>query len=668
MVMNNEANASDGGRGTGDDRKHVSESSKKAPLYEDKSSRREGSWVGKYKYNSDELIRTYLPSFPTIIACIGLGCICALIAFATTPRTFRAIGTIMVDQLPFREEKQIDSESERQMVQALIMGISNRSMRVATEKDLNLPPGCIAFAGLDRPLSFLNSETKANVQISILRGSRLANITADSQSPQFAADVVNSILDHLKVYNGIGGMIKDLETQISFTKSQSDITITQLSDITTQQLKLQQESDQLEDYIKKGFPLPNYPTFAQDSTLNNLKTQLFLIDSEYKALASTSTRGARLEGQSNELKSLRHQLEVYSEKLVESLRAEYGIKSSQQKGLQQIVQKNTAKLQDLNQRCSQLVGTFGKPEQMQAMSSDKYQASANIIVVLNAAVPPPRPYWPNLTLYIILGIGLGGALGFLISTVKFYWDKKIVSIPQVEIELEVACLEMLPKRSSFSVDVLHKTTPLIKQDGSKSHLYLTKLLSLRSYFLTHQIMSKGGVFGWVPVANQNSAVLLADLARVLSDSGKRILIADCDFVHSEIAQHLGIEVRHGLKEWVLSSLPLSDFFNKDTTGRISLLSSGVQAMELMNNLFPRPLYLEWDGFIDQFDFIFIYTATARDQVLPLSLPKFYPVILTVDYGITMMSQLIRMIALIRRLRWRVDGIIMTNAPSSVVSD
>jgi capsular polysaccharide biosynthesis protein len=551
------------------------------------------------------------------------------------------------------------------MVQALILGISNRAMRVITEKSLNLPPGRIAFSGLDRSLSFVNGDPKANVQISMLRNSRLANITADSQSPEFAANVVNAILDQLKVYNHIGGMIKELETQIDFSKSQTDITITQLADLTTQRLKLQQESDELESYIKKGFSLPNYPTFAQDSTLNNLKTQYFLVDSEYKALASTSTRGARLEGKSNELKSLRHQLEAYSTKLVESLRAEYSIKSSEQDGLQQIAQKESAKLQDLKQKTSKLVETLGNPSEMLLLAEDN-PVTADIIVILNHAVPPPRPYWPNLTIYLVLGIGLGGIVGFLVSMFSIYWDKKVVSPAQIETNFRIPCLAVLPKRSVFNVAALHPTKQLESLAVSDSNRYLTQLLTLRAYFLTSSPETQSKVFGWAPLANQCSSGLLADLVRVLSDAGKRILIADLGFKRPLIAEHLGIDIRHLLHEWVFSSRPLGEFINTDSTGKISILSAGLQSSELINNPSPRPLSSEWSGLMDQFDYIFIYSDTIDEQAMSLSLPKFQSVILTVDYSKTSMSRLTRKIALIRRLKWRLNGIILTNAPTRVL--
>ena len=160
--------------------------------------------------------------------------------------------------------------------------------------------------------------------------------------------------------------------------------------------------------------------------------------------------------------------------------------------------------------------------------------------------------------------------------------------------------------------------------------------------------------------------MLADLVRVLSDAGKRILIADLGFKRPLIAEHLGIDVRHLLNEWVFSLSPLGEFINTDSTGKISILSPGLQSKDLMNNTTPRPLSPEWGGLIDQFDYIFIYSSTIGEQAMSLSLPKFQSVILTADYSKTSMSRLTRKIALIRRLKWRLNGIIMTNAPTRVL--
>ena len=162
--------------------------------------------------------------------------------------------------------------------------------------------------------------------------------------------------------------------------------------------------------------------------------------------------------------------------------------------------------------------------------------------------------------------------------------------------------------------------------------------------------------------------MLADLVRVLSDAGKRILVADLGFKQPLIGEDLGIEIRHSLNEWVYSSRPLGEFINTDSSGKISILCAGLQSMELVNNTSPRPLFPEWSGLIDQFDYIFIYSATVGEQTMSLSLPKFQSVILTADYSKTSMSRLTRKIALIRRFKWRLNGIILTNAPTRVLDN
>jgi len=187
---------------------------------ESSGGRRSSNWVGYYPLSFRQLLHIHSDSVRLVGTAILIGLIFSLGVWIVTPYVYHATGTILIDELPFIQmQKTADAETERQLVQTLILSIANRDMRVEVEKQLGLPPGRIAFNGLDRRLPLSGPEPKANVQISPVRNSRLGSISADSQSPEFAARVVNAILSDLDLYNRIGGRLKELAEKIEFVCS-----------------------------------------------------------------------------------------------------------------------------------------------------------------------------------------------------------------------------------------------------------------------------------------------------------------------------------------------------------------------------------------------------------------------------------------------------------------
>ena len=379
-----------------------------------------------------EVIRMYFTSFLLALVCVVGSVILSWFAYLGATRVYEAAGTFLVDELPFVQTlKQTDSETDRQLVQTLILSIANRDMRMAIEKRLDLPPGRISFAGLDRAIKLKGREPEANVQVSLVKNSRMGAISADSQNPDFAAKVVNAMLDELGLYNIVGGKLKAIQTSVGFAKAQADSMLQQLADVSAQSIKLGRELAEMENYLKQKLPLSSYPAFAQDSTLNNLKTQLILVESEYKYLASTSTRGQRLDGKAAELGTLRAQLNSQASNLAEALRAEYAIRSTQEQDLQANKLKAAQKLDDYSQESTRLAQSFGDPALMRELASENSKngesGTANMVVIVNHASPPSRPLRPQLVIYLLLGGIFGGALGLGLAVIVTLLDNSLKS-------------------------------------------------------------------------------------------------------------------------------------------------------------------------------------------------------------------------------------------------
>lgn len=601
-----------------------------------------------------------MASFLLALAFFVCGVIISWFAFLWATRVYEATGTFLVDELPFVQTiKQNDAETDRQLVQTLILSIANRDMRAAIEKRLNLPPGRIAFEGLDRPIKLKGRLPEANVQVSLMKNSRMGSISVDSQSPEFAAAVVNAMLDELGLYNIVGGKLKAIQTSVGFTKALADSMLLQLTDVSSQRIKLSRQIAEMDNFLKQKMPLSSYPAFAQDSTLNNLKTQLMLVDSEYKSLASTTTRGQRLEGKDAELRTLRSQLAKQAEHLAEALRAEYSICSTQEQDLQANKLKAAEKLEAFSQESTRLAQSFSDPSLMRKLAAEDARegetGTANMVVIVNRASPPPRPIRPQLVLYLLFGGALGGMLGLGLAALIAFLDNGLKSAEQIETRVGLPCLAVLSKPKAFAEP--HKGT--INYGDCPAGMGF-----LRSHLLSKGSSSGPSVIGFTPASpSQRSSILVADLALLLSQADKRTLVVDLHFESPLIAKTLGIEVKSGIEQWLRSEDPISKHLSYSANHDLAVLSARRPELRLVDDFSRRPLSAEWSALSSQWDFILIDApCILTDWSLSLSLPAGSPLIVTADFRKTNINMLQQICSHARGPHWHVDGAVLTDAP------
>lgn len=611
-----------------------------------------------------EVIRIYFSSFLIALICFVGGVGLSLFAYLSATRVYEATGTFLVDELPFvQTAKMYDAETDRQLVQTLILSIANRDMRAAIEKRLDLPPGRIAFAGLDRAIKLQGRLPEANVQVALVKNSRMGSISADSQSPEFAAKVVNAIIDELGLYNIVGGRLKAIQTIAGFAKAQADTMLQQLADVSAQRLKLERELAEMENYLKQDLPLYAYPAFSQDSTLNNLKTQLILVESEYKYLASTSTRGQRLDGKAAELKTLRAQLNSQASNLAEALRADYAIRFTQEQDLLANKLKAAEKLDAYAQESTRLAQSFGDPALMRKLateqSKDGESGIANMVVVVNQASSPVRALYPQLAIYVLFGGALGGMLGLGLAALIALLDNSLKSVRQIEMQIGYPCLAVLSKPDP-SLSAIRKEETINYANSPAGIGFL------RSHLLSKIGTKSPVVVGFTSASpRQRSSVLVADLAFLLSQSDKRVLVVDLHVEQPLIAKLLGIKVTSGLEQWLRSEDPISQHLCYSADRNLAVLSVKRADKDLLEDFAKRPLDAEWGALAADWDFIITDAPCILSYWNHCSLPSGAPLIVTADFRKTKMNLLSQICAHARGPHWVVEGIVLTDAPKSI---
>jgi capsular polysaccharide biosynthesis protein len=597
--------------------------------------------------------------FLTLILSIVLGLLAGLAAQKLMTPAYVARGKFVVDQLPFTQlATGGDAETDRELVQTLVVSLSSREMRKAVETQLKIPAGRIAFLDSDLPLKLKGPEPRANVSIRSVRNSRIGTIEAVSQDPEFAATVVNTILNELHPYNLLGGRLRNLQLSLDLNKLKADSLTGQLVEAGARRILLEQENAALDEYLKRGLPLPSFPTFAQDATLNNLRTQLILVQSEYDRTASTSTRGERLLGRKAEVEGLQAQLSALAQNLAVGLRSQFETSKIREQNTQAALTSTKDAIDHLRQEAARLSQSFGDPALMRTLASEighENGTTANVFVIVDRAAPIYKAVSPKWWLNLFLGVALGGALGMGIALLRTVLDTRVRYAAQVEKQTGCPCLAVLPSRGSRP----GKGNPL---GIPKQTEYAVGLAYLRSLVL-NSIPPGHGILGFSPTHNDTTTSdLVADLAILLASEGKKVLLIDLHLSRPRVPTRFGLTIQKGLGEFLTSDEPVDSFIVPTSLARLHTLSAKPGDHEAANALSCRPMAPVLEGLQSQWDFVFLDAPCIReDWGLLLSLPPKYPLLLTAEYNRTKVTDIVSTLYQTKGQHWNLLGLILLNS-------
>ena len=601
---------------------------------------------------------------PSILAGLAGGLLLGILVQLFTRPVYEAEAKFTINQLPFDLEKgTIDAETQRQIVQTLILSLSSDKVEQGVIRKLGIVTDRIAFRDIEKAVSLYSSQIRANVRISPVRNTRMGMIRVQSQSPEFAVEVANAVLGEGQILNVIGAQLVDYQRIRAMQKDQFDVLNRQYADLQIEAAKIREQVDLLQQYMGQGKPLEYFPSFEPDPTLNNLKTQLMLVQSEYDRIATQSTRGPRLQGKAAEVDGLKAQIAGHAKKLETSLRSRGESLDIRCQQMVRDLEEMRKKMDQADRQGAKILDALANPagSQVTTRSETSKEISSNVLVVLDYAHANHRPVRPILWLNLIAGGVFGISAGLLFPVLLSASSTRLRHSRQIREILGIDFLGYLPPE--LSLKSLDMTSKLYEHPG-----YSTELAVLRDSMIhLRKEHEPPYIYALIASGIRNTAhYMVADLAVLLAEAEKKVLVIDLDFLNPRLSDVLGIPCpdKSGLYQWLQDEKLLKDCVTFSVIRELSLLSPGGDLRSLQNLMARRSLddALGTEG--KAWDYILINCPDLVGQnELPLALPTGRRVILVAEHGRTTIGDSQKTIQIVRQNGWKIHGMILRNSPA-----
>jgi capsular exopolysaccharide synthesis family protein len=194
----------------------------------------------------------------------------------------------------------------------------------------------------------------------------------------------------------------------------------------------------------------------------------------------------------------------------------------------------------------------------------------SVITIIDPGRAPGKPAKPNVPLYLAIAIVAGFLLGLVAALVADVMDNKLHALSDVE---------------AFTPEVLTGVTPELDKKIAKDGPALTAIIEPGSSFAgavralrSNLLLKLGEGTGKVievtsGVSGEGKTTISANLAALLAQSGKKVLLADADLRSGALRSLFNIKEGTGLSEWLKGQTEVPPIAGTQIAG-LSVLAAG----------------------------------------------------------------------------------------------
>ena len=198
--------------------------------------------------------------------------------------------------------------------------------------------------------------------------------------------------------------------------------------------------------------------------------------------------------------------------------------------------------------------------------------------VIDQAVEPVKPIKPKSLITIILSIFAGGFIGVLIALLRNMMRSGIKDAAQIENELDLPVYATVPRsviqESRINLLKKKKNIPILAVKDS-SDIAIESLRSMRTAIhfalmnATNNVIAISG-----PAPEIGKSFITTNLATILAQGGKRVLVIDGDLRRGYLHKYFNAEVQPGLAELLNHQNSYEEVVQNSTVDNLFFVTRG----------------------------------------------------------------------------------------------
>ncbi len=363
--------------------------------------------------------------------------------------------------------------------------------------------------------------------------------------------------------------------------------------------------------------------------------------------------------------------------------------SAKYTGEHPMMQQMNAQLSAINQKIAELNGTLKRLPELQRqylqffreveVKQQLYTGLLNSyqqlriakageignVRIVDTAVEPIEPIKPKKLQILILAIFLGGFLGTLLALLRNIMRSGIKDAAQIENELDLPVYATVPRsviqESRIKLLKKKKNIPILAIKDS-SDIAIESLRSMRTAIHFALMNANNNVIAISgPAPEIGKSFITTNLATILAQGGKRVLVIDGDMRRGYLHKYFNAEVQPGLAELLNHQNSYADVVQNSTVENLFFVTRGkspVNPSELLSTD-------QFKAFLDQasasFDHILIDTPPVLAVTDGIIIAQYSGVnLLVARHGKTQIKELEITVNRFEQANVKVNGVILND--------
>lgn len=378
----------------------------------------------------------------------------------------------------------------------------------------------------------------------------------------------------------------------------------------TERRELEEVYQQIMDAGDDMSQLQRIPVFADNQVLQTIREKIFRAKQNIEELSKKyGYKHPRMINAKDELKILQNEMKFEVDRTIASTRNSYKLAQKKERNLKDLLTETKTELLNVNEKFVQLsimqrevdtnrVLYDALTSSIKKTGVTEQAQSVNIWMVRRAEIPE-FPSSPNtkraLALGLILGLALGGGMAFFLE----YLDNTVKSDKDLSSRFDLTVLgtikQLKKKKEEIESFIVHQ--PLSPLAESYRLIRSNLLLSSAEKPPQTVLVTSMG-------EQEGKTSTTINIARVLSQDGKKVVIIDCDLRKPRVHKVFGMKNSDGLSSYLTGNLE-SNLLHNIPGENIKVITSGPippNPAELLNSQKMRTLIEKMAG---MFDFILI---------------------------------------------------------------